>query len=136
MTQSPKRTLLAFGEDSLDTYKRLGKALGITNRSLFLIAMAWGSGSGLWSEDFKRSNTGPRLEYLKPEDDALMAAVQLAHTGSVESLQDIEQRHTLAEQYAEAGIRLLKEMLDDRGDFSRAFAGEIRSRLIALGDRS
>ena len=57
-----KRTLLAFGEGSLDTYKRLGTLLGgITNRSQFLIAMVWGYRYGLEAVDFKRSKTGPAV---------------------------------------------------------------------------
>jgi len=128
-----KRTLLAFGEKNLDAYRKMGETLGrITNRDQFLLAMSWGYRHGMRVEEFKRSNTGPRLEYLKPEDNALMAAIQLAVAGDAEALKDIEQRHMLAEQYAEGGILLLQQMMEEPGDFARSLAGEIRAELAKL----
>ena len=128
-----KRTFLAFGEKKLDSYKKLGETLGkIANRDQFMLAVSWGYRMGTRVEEFKRSGTGVRLEYLKKEDEALLASIQLEVTGDPESLKDVEQRHSIAEQYAEGGILLLGEMMDRPGDFAVTLAGEVRSQLGKL----
>ena len=128
-----KRAFLAFGEKHVDTYKKLGETLGkITNRDQFLLAMSWGFRTGTKSEDFKRSNNGPRVEYLKDEDLALMAAIHFAESGNPDDLVDIGTQFSIAEQYAEGGILLLEKMMEEPGDFSRALAGEVKSELDKL----
>jgi len=43
-----------------------------------------------------------------------------------EALGDIEQRLDLAEQYADGGLMLLEKLMDEQGEFRRAFAGEVK----------
>lgn len=127
------RTLLAVGEKSLDTFGRLKKELGgLNNKQAFFVALGWGFRHGTKPEDFKRSNTGVRLEYLEGQDEAILAAVHLSETGDTSTLMDIEQRLDLAEQYAEGGLLLLAEMLDEPGEFARAFAAEIKAQVDEL----
>jgi len=134
-TKVTKRSMLSFGLKTLETYKQLSRQLAalsgakeLTNRDAFLIALMWGFKNGSGPVDsFVKSPTGVRLEFLKDEDIALMAAVQLAVTKDPESLLDFDQRLDLAERYAETGILLLGKMLDEPGDFARAFAAEIMS---------
>lgn len=121
------RTLLAVGATRLDTFDRLKRELGkISNAQAFFIAMAWGYKHGTKATDMKRSNTGARLEYLKPQHEALLTAVHLAEVSDPEALGDIEQRLDLAEQYADGGLMLLEKLMDEQGEFRRAFAGEVK----------
>lgn len=129
------RTLLAISEKNLETFTRLKQELGgIANKQAFFIAMGWGFSHNTRPETFKRSNTGVRLEYLKGPDEALLTSVHLAETDDPEALTNIEQRLDLAEQYAEGGLLLLAELMDEPGEFSRAFAGEIRSKVDAASN--
>jgi hypothetical protein len=128
------RRMLAFGEKHLDAYKQLGDKLGkIANRDQFMIAMCWGFRNGTRAQEFKRSNTGLRIEYMKPEDEAILAAIQYYEAGDTDALADEEGRYMLAEQYAEGGIMLLADMMDQAGDFNQALAAEIKSELDKLG---
>lgn len=127
------RTLLAIGEKNLDTFGRLKKELGgLNNKQAFFVALCWGKRHGMKPTDFKRSNTGVRLEYLKGPDEAVLTAVHLAEIGDPEGLTDIEQRLDLAEQYVEGGLLLLAELLDEPGEFARAFAAEIKTQVDGL----
>lgn len=122
------RTLLAVGASNLDAFDRLKRELGkISNAQAFFIAMAWGFKHGTKSTDLKRLNTGVRLEYLKPHHEALLTAIHLAEVGDPDALGDIEQRLDLAEQYADGGLMLLDKLMDEQGEFRRAFAGEIKA---------
>ena len=128
-----KHAYLAFGEKHVETYRKLGEALGkIANRDQFLLAMCLGFRNGTKVESFKRSNNGLRVEYLQPEDLAMMAAIQLAESEDPATLSDPDKGFTLAEQYAEGGILLLEKMMEEPGDFTRAIAGEVKSELDRL----
>ena len=127
------KVMLSFGEKHLDAYKQLGEKLGkIANRDQFMIAMCWGFRNGTKAQDFKRSNTGLRIEYMKPEDEAILAAIQYHEAGDTDHLADEEGRYMLAEQFAEGGIMLLADMMDQAGDFNQALAAEIKSELDKL----
>lgn len=127
------RTLLAIGAKNLDTFNRLKQELGgINNKQAFFIAMGWGLRHNTKPESFKRSNTGVRLEYLKGQDEALLTAMHLAEVQDPAGLMDIEQRLDLAEQYAEGGLLLLAAMLEEPGEFSRAFAAEIKIQVDGM----
>ena len=107
------KTLLEFSKPSLSNYDRLREVMRgsdkatPTNLELFMFAMAFGFKSGNRVEEIVKSGTGPRVEYLSQDNEALMAAVQLATTIDTETLMDLDKRYTIAEQYAEGGIRLL-----------------------------
>lgn len=132
MAESTRR-MLAFGEKHLEAYKQLGDKLGrIANRDQFLLAMCWGFRNGTRVEEFKRSATGFRLEYMKPQDEALLAAIQYSESGSLDAVVDLEARYMIAEQYAEGGILLLATMMDSTGDFNQTLAAEIKSELDTL----
>ena len=125
-----KKTFLDFDKNSKDTYDMLGKKLsGIgkapTNVDLFVFAMAYGFMNGNKVEAIQKSGTGVRIEYIKKNHEILMSAIQLADTGSPESLLDQEQRFEIAEKYAEGGIRLLKVAAEQPGDFMQDISGQM-----------
>jgi sugar (pentulose or hexulose) kinase len=87
--------------------------------------MCFGFQNGNKVDAITKSGTGVRLEYLKPADELLMCAIQFADTKDETSLLDQEQRYELAERYAEGGIRLLKNMMDDPGNFIQDLSSHV-----------
>jgi hypothetical protein len=126
-----KKTFLDFDEGSVEVFSELKKALKPntgsepSNREVFLLAMAYGFKHGAKAQEIKRSGTGPRVQYFKPEDQALMAAIQLAEDKSNINLPDMEKRYELAELYAQGGILLLREEIAGGSKFGNELAVEI-----------
>ena len=130
MKINSKKTILEFDKNSRETYELLGKKLkenelNPTNVDLFIYAMTYGFLNGNKVDSVQRSGTGPRVQYLKPEHEILMYAIQFFETGSIESLLNQEQRFELAERYAEGGIRLLKNAAEQPGDFLQDLTGQM-----------
>ncbi len=130
MKINSKKTILEFDKNSRETYELLGKKLkenelNPTNVDLFIYAMTYGFLNGNKVDSVQRSGTGPRVQYLKPEHEILMYAIQFFETGSTESLLNQEQRFELAERYAEGGIRLLKNAAEQPGDFLQDLTGQM-----------
>ncbi|CAB4979960.1 MAG: hypothetical protein F2927_03550 [Actinobacteria bacterium] len=130
MKVDSKKTFLDFDKNSKDIYDLLGKKFaGIgkapANVDLFVFAMAYGFHNGNKVDAIQKSGTGVRVEYIKPEHELLMSAIQFAETGSAESLLDQEQRFLIAERYAEGGIRLLKDAAEQPGDFLQDISGQM-----------
>jgi hypothetical protein len=130
MKVESKKTFLDFDKNSKETYELLGKKFaGIgkapANVDLFVFAMAYGFMNGNKVDSIQKSGTGVRLEYIKTHHELLMSAIQLADTGSSESLLNQEERFELAERYAEGGIRLLKAAAEQPGDFLQEIAGQM-----------
>jgi hypothetical protein len=125
-----KKTFLDFDKSSKEFYDFLGKKFaGIgkapANVDLFIFAMAYGFLNGNKVDITQKSGTGVRIEYIKPEHELLMSAIQFAETGSTDSLLNQEQRFEIAEKYAEGGIRLLKHAADEPGDFLQDISGQM-----------
>ena len=130
MRRESKKTFLDFDKNSKETYEMIGKKFaGVgkapTNLDLFIFAMCYGFRNGNKVDSIQKSGTGVRVEYVKPADELLMAAIQFAETGTAESLLDQEQRFEIAERYAEGGIRLLKNAAEQPGDFLEDISGQI-----------
>lgn len=125
------RTLLAFDERQLEAISKLRIAFAgddkqdISNKDLLLIALGIGFNAKNKLSDFKRSNTGVRMEYFKAEDNAIFAGLQVYETNKAESLLEIEALYNLAEQYAAGGIALLTEALERERDFHEWFHGYV-----------
>jgi hypothetical protein len=125
-----KKTFLDFDKNSTDTYALLGKKFtgagkAPANVDLFVFAMTYGFMHANKVDSIIKSGTGVRIEYLKPEHELLMFAIQFAETGKVESLLNQEERFEIAERYAEGGIRLLKDSAAQQGDFLQEIAGDM-----------
>lgn len=130
MKINSKKTILEFDKNSRETYELLSKRLkesdlNPTNVELFIYAMAYGFSNGNKVDSIQRSGTGPRVQYLKPEHEVLMYAIQFAETRNAESLLNQEERFDLAERYAEGGIRLIKSEAEQPGNFLQELTGQI-----------
>jgi len=72
----------------------------------FLFAMAYGFENKI-KRPLKKKEGFIRKEYLRDEDIALMNAVALSDSGSVEILDNKAKVFEIAEEYAHAGIKLI-----------------------------
>lgn len=128
------RTFLEFDASSRELFAQLAKSLAgpsgetLKNKDVFFIAMAWGHQHGVKAKSIKKSGTGVRIEYLKDEDRALIAAIHLAECGNLDELLEEDKGFELAELFAEGGIRLLAEEMKNPGQFGEAFAAEIATQ--------
>ena len=103
-----KKVYLDTSEESRDAIIRMRQVLNLKNRQAYFIAVALGFKYGRRVEKFKKSSVGlPRIENLRNQDIVMMSAIQLATTGSPESLLDHEAMCDLTEQFAEGGGLLL-----------------------------
>ena len=130
MKKDSKKTIIEFDKNSKSTYDKFSEYFSETGKSptnleLFIFAMCFGFQNGNKVDAITKSGTGVRLEYLKPADELLMGAIQFADTKDETSLLDQEQRYELAERYAEGGIRLLKNMMDDPGNFIQDLSSQV-----------
>ncbi|MEN9751828.1 MAG: hypothetical protein RLZZ600_875 [Actinomycetota bacterium] len=131
MARKSTKTYIEFSKDSIQHFDALKERMrgadkaSPSNVEVLLFAMAFGFRAGNRVAEITKSGTGVRVEYLRPEHEALLAAVQLATTKSNESLVDLDERYSIAEQYAEGGIRLLALELDKPGDFNQSIASEL-----------
>ena len=111
------RTVLAFDDRQVE-YKEL-----------FLIAMGVGFYAKTKISDYKRSNTGPRIEYFNDQDNVLFASLQVVETDEAKSLLEIEELYNLAELYAAGGVSILWNHLQSERDFGFWFAGFMQEPL-------
>ena len=124
------RTVLAFDDRQLEYIRQLRKAFAsiageqgeLSNKEMFLIAMGVGFYAKTKVPDFKRSNTGPRIEYFNDLDNVLFASLQIAETDDSKSLLEIEELYNLAEMYAAGGVSILWDHLQNERDFGFWFA--------------
>lgn len=132
------RTVAAFDESQLAVILELRKAFAgddkkeISNKELFMIALGVGFNSRNRLTNFKRSNTGVRIEYFERDSDALtmLAGLQVAITNDANSLLQIEELYDLAEQYAGGGIAILANALETERDFNEWFQSLVFTNLV------
>ena len=109
MPQIPDR--LHIDRDDRELYDKLqtDSLFASTERKeQFLIAMAFGfKGKTRRQLENKETSGFFRTSYLRPEDEALINAVAICDTGSVDVLVDRAEVFRIAEEYAHAGIRIL-----------------------------
>jgi hypothetical protein len=144
MAGKSQKTLLEFNQGSIADFDKLKDALRgaekatPSNAELFLFAMAFGFQAGNRAAISKGSGNGVRVEYLRPEHEVLMAAIQLSVTGSTASLPDLDERYSIAEEFAEGGIRLLSAELAKPGNPIQSFASQLQTvaHSLRVDDRS
>ena len=131
------RTVLAFDDRQVEYIRQLRKAFAsiageqgeLSNKELFLIAMGVGFYAKTKISDYKRSNTGPRIEYFNDQDNVLFASLQVVETDEAKSLLEIEELYNLAELYAAGGVSILWNHLQSERDFGFWFAGFMQEPL-------
>lgn len=107
-------SFLRFGKETDPVYAELNRRVfdgKLDSIHLFMLAMTYGAMKGRRSQGFTRAPNGPRTA-VRSEHKAMMSAVQLMELGDNADLLNHEERDLIAEEFAEGGIRLLKEKLD------------------------
>jgi len=113
-------------KSELDSYDKIELFKGEDRKDQFMLAMA----TGFLNKTKKTISSRHILfktKYFKQDDDALLNSLALYETGKVETLADKAQIYRIAEEYANAGITILKnkENQSQIGNYLKKFEKEI-----------
>ena len=104
---------------------------GMDNKYLFLMAMATG-----YLNSKKMSLKGEklsyvRLQYFSDSEKAIMGAIAIEDTGHLETLSDKRLVYSIVEEYAAAGIRILKSQVlgGEFGTYPKKLEVQLRTAL-------
>ena len=130
---STAKPLLNFGKESTKRYQDVNEKLfsgQLSNKELFMVALAFGVHHANKITKFDKAPTGPRTE-LTDSDLHLLDAVALFDLGKTEALPASDVRNETAVQYAEGGIRILHELVSEKTtEYARsAFISEFRKSI-------
>ena len=97
-----------------------------TRREQFMFSLAVGFNRGLKNE-IKNKEGWFNSRELQPEDYAILNAIAIFHTGSVDVLIQPEQIFKIAEEYAHVGIKILSDKITNTqfGSFNKNFEKEL-----------
>lgn len=109
------------------------------NKDLFVISMAYGFKNRI-KEGIEKKEGFVRVEYLSGWDLALINAVAMYDTNSVEVISNKEEVFKIAEEYAHAGVKLLFDKINSVqfGTFDKQFEKELHEtyeELVAQDDK-
>lgn len=115
-----KRDLIGYGSDN-------GGEPSSTE--LFLLFMSFG-----FRENYKRpkpasKSDGPRLEYIKDDQKALIKSIALAEADDSDLLLDEDALYDIAEEYAAGGLALLASAREKPN-----FQAWLKSELLGMAD--
>jgi hypothetical protein len=108
---------------------------GQPTKVVFLLAMLKGRALNRFPELGPKRDGLVRSSYLQPRDKALIYAVAVAHTGSLDVLMDKKKTFEIAERYAAGGIQpLMEEVFDERDatNFERRLELQTRELLSKI----
>lgn len=130
-------TLSIDGTTDRGLYDEIQKEvfLEASNKDQFLFAMAFGF-KHKTREKLTQRYSFFRAEYMGPQDEALIDALAVAETGSEDVLADRARVYQIAEEYAHAGIKLLRDEVTSRqfGSFYKQFERDLFDMLKGLSD--
>lgn len=82
------------------------------NKNLFLLAMVWGFHQKQ-SKPLKKLFGFVRESYLRDSDESLINAIAVHKKNDLNVLLDKKEVYKIAEEYANAGIKLIDEMISE-----------------------
>jgi len=130
---------LCIDKDDRELYERLeSEALfeGTVRKDQFFMAMAYGFRNRIKRRLENREGSGLfRTSYLRPDDEALLSAVALSDSGSVDVLANRAEVFRIAEEYAHAGIRILIAELEaaEYGSYAKRVEKQLSDLYATLG---
>jgi len=135
MTVVPDR--LYMDENDRELYDRLdttGVFKSSTRKEQFLFALGMAFMRGIKRPIKKREGLFLAKD-MRPQDEALLNAVAVHHTDSVDVLADTAMVFKIAEQYAHAGIRLLVNEMEStqHGTFEKRLEKQLYEAGRELG---
>lgn len=131
MDKKPDRLYRDVTDKKLYTQLTEEVFLNQQNKDQFLLVMAFGFHSGKRRQIQERDSGGfVRVEYLTPEDEALIDAIAVFEEG-IDILNNESKVYEIAEEYAHAGIHLLYNEIESQkyGSFYKWFELELKDIL-------
>ncbi len=113
-----------------DDMKKYGEFKTLENKDLFMLAVLFGYLNGktkpLGSQD-KTESGFTRERYLSDKDNAILKAIAIAETGTIDIADDVPKVYAIAEKYANGGTNYLKEFVfDDPASFTKKYASLLK----------
>ena len=110
--------MIYIDKENVDFYKT-SKILGTDNNKIkhheqFLISLALGFKSGIKKEVKNPDPSGfTRPSYLSKKQKALICAIAISHHKDVNDIGSVPEIYKLAEEYANGGIQIIKDLEKD-----------------------
>lgn len=103
----------------------------LLNKEVFLLAAVLGFKKGQRIHIKGDKESYFRVETLKEGDIALMDAIAIKETENLDIINNKKEVFTIIEEYAHAGIQILKDMVFDKdsGSFIKKFEADLRECL-------
>lgn len=115
-----------------DEIRSNGPLKGKQTKEVFLLAASLG-----YSNKTRIKLSGNRIsyvrtEYLDKEDKVLINSIAINENNSLDILQDKDEIFKIIEEYAHAGLPLLRELVldKDKGSFIKKFEALLRDNLV------
>lgn len=134
------RTILAYDERQQVEINEIKRALaqdsstGMGNGEFFLLAFSLGFAAGIPVDDFKRSNNGVRIDYIRKDQEFLMllTAVQLHASGKSADIVSFDLVLNTAERFAAAGVKILSQAVKTAPDLRLWLQAQVNEAYGAL----
>ena len=113
MFQDKTPLIVHISEEDFDFYTT-SKILGTDNNKIghkeqFLIALSLGFKLGHTTE-LKKPKDFFRSDYLTEEDESIIYAIAINHFKDIKNIESVSDIFTLAEEYANSGIQIVKDL--------------------------
>lgn len=119
---------LSIGPGDREIYNELREndmpLSGLDNTRIFLMSMAIGFRHHARLE-LKSRDQFIQGRYVKKEEKSIIKAIAIFEEKDVKVLFDSKKVYTIAEEYAHGGLKILKEMSNSRGSFSKKLVSEL-----------
>jgi dnd system-associated protein 4 len=119
---------LAIGPGDRNIYKDLRETgmplAGMDNSRIFLLAMSIGFRHHARLE-LKSRDQFIQGSYLDAPQKSIIKAVAIFEEKDIKVLFDSKKVYTIAEEYAHGGIKILEELCNSRGTFSKKLVSEL-----------
>lgn len=109
----------AFNDfQAIMTRPELKRISDLQNKHLFMLALVLGY-KHKKNPNISRKHSGGycRVETLSEEDKALIKAIAITESKDINILSSIKEQYLIAEKFANGGIVILKEIVNEPGDF-------------------
>jgi hypothetical protein len=119
-------------KEFVDKIEREGPLKGSDHHEIFTLAMVMGFNSGEKKKIKKRLSGGFfREDTLTSDEKALVNTIAIADTGNILVIKEenIDERYTIAEEYAMKGFELLKDLLALPGSFQKKLELSLKKEL-------
>lgn len=135
MNKAEDYKILNVSKKAFEDYKKISQISsfknisGLQNKHFFILAMALGFKNDKYEpfEPGERHSGGYcRVETLSSEDKSVIKAISISKNKDINLLIDPKIQYQIAESYANAGIKILKNLVNEAGDFFLNMQAELQ----------